>query len=65
MSRGGDDVITDNVMKAICGNLTELEYLDVSHNVNITDIGTLNLEDDNVRDSLNQVIAGKISLGSR
>ena len=48
MSRGGDDVITDNVMKAICGNLTELEYLDVSHNVNITDIGTLNLEDDNV-----------------
>jgi len=65
LSRGGDDVITDNVMKAICGNLTELEYLDVSHNVNITDIGTLNLEDDNVRDSLNQVIAGKISLGSR
>lgn len=58
ISRGREDVITNSVFSAICTNLINLQYLDVSGNLAITDAGTLNLAEQSLTD-------GFIFLGSR
>ena len=55
-------MITNCVMAAICTNLINLQHLDVSGNLGITDAGTLNLTDVDVEQSLKD---GFIFLGSR
>lgn len=67
LSRGSEGVITDGVVSAICDNLTLLEHLDLSYNIGVSDIGTLGLSDENIKQSLDEMMkqGHKISLASR
>lgn len=65
LSRGAGDTINDVVMTAVCSRLITLEYLDVSGNEMITDIGTLDLSDEVSRKSVLEVMKGRIQLGSK
>lgn len=66
-SHAAEGVVTDEVVSAICCNLTTLEHLDLSHNVSISDVGTIGLEDKTVKEALKEMIGygNKISLASR
>ena len=65
LSRGAGDTINDEVMTAVCSRLITLEYLDVSGNEMITDIGTLDLRDEVSKKSVMEVMEGRIQLGSK
>lgn len=55
------------MVSAICDNLTLLEHLDLSYNIGVSDIGTLGLSDENIKQSLDEMMkqGHKISLASR
>eukprot|EP00092_Neocalanus_flemingeri_P021829 GFUD01023681.1.p1 GENE.GFUD01023681.1~~GFUD01023681.1.p1 ORF type:complete len:828 (-),score=147.39 GFUD01023681.1:215-2626(-) len=71
LSYSSEGVVTDEVVQTICSNLPQLEYLDLSGNPGVSDIGTLGLQEDNPIDSsiigLKELIAKekKIMIGSR
>ena len=67
LSRSCEGVVTDEVVSAICDHLSLLEHLDLSQNVGVSDIGTLGLSDETVRQSLDEMMTQghKISLASR
>ena len=58
-----EGVIDDPVMSLICDNLLSLQHLDLSGNPAISDIGTLDLLQDNI--TVPDSLKGKVLLGSR